>query len=1517
MRKTQNELKIKSKQQVCQSYNNNSNCSEKIEEAKKKEEFFYFLKPTEFIQNKEKTLKEYIIKKNDSMIKKNNINENDIIASFQVIPNIVIFTSYTPFQKYEKTVSLKNTDTNTKSFTFGLKEHGAFKISYVSDAKKRVAPGMLFTFKVEFYPKSCDNYEYDLEIYTENKLVRLPIRCINEDISLDIEDEIIISDSPIYMKNEKTITIKNTGKYENKFQVILKPPFYINSTIYMLKPNEIAEIKVVFFPIEQKTYEDYLIINYQNGLNTYTKIQGKGIVADVVVENEKVIMDDIYINEQKEISVFINNKSFFPLTYNIIKYDVYEYKYDDPTLDITDVIFEESDKIIERKYITDKDLTNESIIENVLYNNEEDAIRCEDSYSSERSDSSDKSGDSSDRSGNSSDRSGNSSDKSDSRSDRSGNSSDKSDSRSDKSGNRSDNINSDDNSLASANANSNGKPSYKDVKNKSDNIQQVVKTEKYSEYSNNSLFTSDDYVHKKKKALKKLLHIYPRYKKLYNDTNTPVNITICPSFASFYKIVLYLFIKGYKKKEKIELYLKSKAHEIIIANDVYKIDNILINTFENISFDLINCSKYDVPIKIEKVNDIYNEMQLKNCKFVIPKNANYMFKILYMPKKDGLNKKEFIIYQKYTNVKKRFFIVSNCVMPNIEFDLSEIRFDNVSHSFDYKRVVNVTNKSNLVIHYFFNIPNELKNEIKIVNDRNVLEQHKSQEIVIHFCPKKIKTYVSSIDFFLNEIPIYKKSFAFYAICSKPNIEIEPVFLKIEPMIIDKNYNEQFRISNKSEDTDVKYEIFWDDKINNLCDLEIDETKGIIKRESFKNVQIDIKSKIIGYLLIVIKIKIYGCEDISFVNIKAQCTCPTIKIIPNIIDFEKCSCLTSKEKIIEIKNESPINTFIHLSNQLPIFSYLENHLYIEPYQSAFVHMTARCLETTLYSDTLRVIVHRKEEIQVPIKAQGIGSPIFINEECIDFEIIHTNKKHAHELVVFNKGFHERSIYFSFESDKKKKKKVNESSSKIFSITPEKLTIKEESEAVCILSGFNSKEEKSEDFLYIYEDANNLKKTFSTFKKIQIIASFVHPEVEIGHIEKFVYNFFEYNNRKPEQSDFLIQQNEEPQSQALPSVPVSTYITPNMTKNKLLYIKELNKLMQEIEIFNLQNSHIKFVLTTKAPFSVDSDVIELRGKEKNKVRIFFDVDFMNNKINATYEEILVVNFFENNRRQKFDLIGETIYPNIKLSKTLIDFQYILKNLFTQETIEIENVCNFKVFFKWYFDEKNRMYKNVSAGIDNVFNINPSKGYLLPLEKKNIIVTFASTSSENYYNINMICQVKNGAMYNLKLLAGHSDIVYSINKTELNYDIHYKSIGEDIITIHNTGKIQLFIEIIYTIKLPSLLYTNINNFFIEAQTSKDIIFYFLPAIPLVLTEFILIKICNFEEIKIKLNAKASYSLLYLYVDDDNKSYKDVVGITTTKREIGAEGGKKGGGKDDEKGGGKDDEKGGGKDDEKGGGK
>ncbi|CAD2111083.1 conserved Plasmodium protein, unknown function [Plasmodium vinckei] len=1370
---------------------------------------FYFIKPSEFIQNRGKILEDFIKNKNDNITKKNNVKGNSTCSYFEAIPNIVSFTSYTPFNKYEKIVSLKNIDGNAKSIRFELESNDAFKVSYVSDIKKKVAPGMLFTFKIAFYPKSCDNYNYNLKIYSE--LLILPIRCMNDEIILDVQDEIIVNDTPIYMKGEKIITIKNIGKYDNKFEATVNPPFYINSCIHELKGGEIEDIKIVFLPVENKIYEDYMIFSYENGMRTYTKIQGKGIIANVSINNKEIISDDIYINETKEINIFIKNLSFFLLTWKIINYR--------STLseDITQVNFEEKDIIIEKTFISDRDLIDENIIEKGLYIKEENED-C-DNYSSDYSNNM--------------------------RGYKDEYNNMEMESRSSSDGNV--------DIISSFENEETDETKYRSDENSEFCFKKSIPCD--YEQSDNSLCSYNN-----KRKSKEFLNIYPKYGKLYSDTNTTINISFSPYFASFYKIDIYLYIKGYKKREKLSLYLKSVTPNIIIPNNIQNVNKILINTYKEIFFELINDSEYNAPIKIEKEDDYYNEFLIQLNEFDIPKKSTYLLKIIYMPKINGSNNKKFIIHKKYTNVKNNLYISTECIFPDISFDEEAINFNIVSHSFEYKKTFNIINNSELSLHYSLNIPEEFKNEINIVEADSILKSFEKKQILIKFCPKHIKTYNCNIELFLYEIREYKKVISFYAICEKAEIICEPSLINIESMIIDKNYKEEVKIINKSENVDAMYELFIDEKINEICNIDVSPKNGIIERNNCNFININIESKIIGYILIVIKIKISGYDDFLFLNIKALSACPTIKIIPNIIDFKKCACLDINEKTIEIKNESPIRTFINLSNESSIFSYSENNFFIESNESYFVNVYAKCLETIQYNDVLNVNVHRKENIMIPLKAQGIGSPILISEKCIIFDEIHTNKKNYRELIIFNKGINERSIYLTFESEKNRAKKSE--NAEIFDISPRNFTIKGCSEIVCIISGYNNKEEKCEDTLYIYEDCVNKKKSSNNLKKIKILAKFVDPVVEISEIEKFFFDFDEQNKLENSKTS-TIQEEKECNPQILDELDEINKCenNGNEVKNnntKIVYMKDLNKLMQEIEIKNQQNAIVKFVLSTKVPFYVESDVIELKSKEAKKVPIYFDIDFMNTKINNIYEEHLIVNFFENGKRQKCELFGETIYPNIIMNKNLIDFQYILKNLFAQETVEIKNVCNFKVYFKWFFEEN-----NLYEGFSNAFVVNPSKGYLLPFEKKLITITYNSIN-DNYYNVNMLCSVKNGPVYSLKLIAGYSDIKYVINKKELNFNSHYKSITEDIITIQNTGKIKLYIEIIYSIKFPSLLYTNVNNFFIEPHNSKDIIFYFTAGIPSNITENILIKICNFEEINIKLNSCAFYSILDLNIHD-----------------------------------------------------
>lgn len=84
----------------------NNNNETHLENVKNGEPF-YILNPSEFIRNKEKVLKEFITKKYDDIIKQNKLSADIRCTYFQCNPKIVIFTTYTPFQKYESVVSLK------------------------------------------------------------------------------------------------------------------------------------------------------------------------------------------------------------------------------------------------------------------------------------------------------------------------------------------------------------------------------------------------------------------------------------------------------------------------------------------------------------------------------------------------------------------------------------------------------------------------------------------------------------------------------------------------------------------------------------------------------------------------------------------------------------------------------------------------------------------------------------------------------------------------------------------------------------------------------------------------------------------------------------------------------------------------------------------------------------------------------------------------------------------------------------------------------------------------------------------------------------------------------------------------------------------------------------------------------------------------------------------------------------------------------------------------------------------
>ncbi|KAM9214466.1 hydrocephalus-inducing protein homolog [Leptosomus discolor] len=138
-------------------------------------------------------------------------------SSFQPFPSEVVFQSYVPHEVYEVPLVLRNKDKVSRLLKVVLESSPYFKLIGANNVCRKVAPGMLSTFRIVFIPDENKDYFHQLICITEREKFIVPIRAIGARAILDFPDELNFSVCPVKHSTQKTLLVRNIGNREARY----------------------------------------------------------------------------------------------------------------------------------------------------------------------------------------------------------------------------------------------------------------------------------------------------------------------------------------------------------------------------------------------------------------------------------------------------------------------------------------------------------------------------------------------------------------------------------------------------------------------------------------------------------------------------------------------------------------------------------------------------------------------------------------------------------------------------------------------------------------------------------------------------------------------------------------------------------------------------------------------------------------------------------------------------------------------------------------------------------------------------------------------------------------------------------------------------------------------------------------------------------------------------------------------------------------------------------------------------
>ncbi|KAK2848119.1 hypothetical protein Q7C36_009801 [Tachysurus vachellii] len=228
---------------------------------------------------------------------------------FQPYPSEIVFQNYLPSEMYEVPLVLRNNDKIPRLVKVVKDDSLYFKVVSPVDLCNKVAPGMAFTFTVQFTPQENKDYSHQVIFMTEREKFEVPIRAIGPRAILDFPDELHFSLCPVKCLSQKTLFVRNIGKGEAKFQLSTQNPFSVEPSVGALSVGKSMQVTVDFLPTTTGDHSQQLLLHYHTGEDIYINLYGASTDINVRLDKNSLWVEKTYISMANQCTVAILNRS--------------------------------------------------------------------------------------------------------------------------------------------------------------------------------------------------------------------------------------------------------------------------------------------------------------------------------------------------------------------------------------------------------------------------------------------------------------------------------------------------------------------------------------------------------------------------------------------------------------------------------------------------------------------------------------------------------------------------------------------------------------------------------------------------------------------------------------------------------------------------------------------------------------------------------------------------------------------------------------------------------------------------------------------------------------------------------------------------------------------------------------------------------------------------------------------------------------------------------------------------------
>ncbi|XP_065519896.1 hydrocephalus-inducing protein-like, partial [Lathamus discolor] len=635
-----------------------------------------------------------------------------------------------------------------------------------------------------------------------------------------------------------------------------------------------------------------------------------------------------------------------------------------------------------------------------------------------------------------------------------------------------------------------------------------------------------------------------------------------------------------------------------------------------------------------------------------------------------------------------------------------------------------------------------------------------------------------------------------------------------------------------------------------------EPRGIIQPQSSVEIPFTLEVQVMGKQDTVARVAVFGSKESPLeIHLLSTGEGPVVHVHPSEINFGSIQVLQDASRTLHLSNQSviPASFSAKMAGADSCWTVGPSQGVIPAKAEVSLAVTANLDDTEQFKDEVVLFIENSRAYVIPVQAVGVGTTIVIDKPFgpeLNLAPCFSLDPCCYRFKMTNKGRRTHLLYWTTEGgttlkQRKRLPRISKSKGKVSScgpvlkLQPLRTELMPGQTAEVVLKGSCSTPQVVKEKLLCHaivgkEGVKNL------IVQVDVTCEFIAPALQISSRE----------------------------------------ITFRVEKHPGDVLAVMYK---PLSVKNMCSLPLSVVLALEQPFSIctadqqplpaDAQPMKLRTGEELQLCIGFNPAYEEDLLIRAAEKALKIKFLEHPHEEQVTVRGEVYFPNLQIQTTAVDFGCILNDSKDVCYMEMTNCSPLVVQYHWAFLKDSQVNpvrfmetEPLALGVEEVFDILPLHGELQPGQSQRVSFSFfghANTVSQ----VTALCRVEGGPSYEVALRGEASRISYLLDTTEIDCGLQvFNKVTEAALTLQNSGKLGFAFAVLSpgtgtaASPLPGVPLVVPSRGYVEPGKQQVLKVYYLPGVPGVFCRAFQIQLGHLEPEKISLKGEGTFPRIHL---------------------------------------------------------